>query len=113
MRRDLLVRAADQGPTYLTWRWLHTPQDVHFAVLEAGALDTALDRLAHALPHPLRDESDTDAMQRALVTGPFADPDREHDLATELTAAVLPDELATTLADTAEDQSCSIERCAS
>lgn len=108
MRKDLLVRAADQGPTYLTWRWLQTPEDVHFAVLDTGALDTALDRLAHALPHPLDDESDTDAVHRALVTGPFADPDRERDLATELTAAVLPDELATTLTDTAQGQGCSI-----
>jgi hypothetical protein len=98
--RVLLVRAADQGATYLTWRWLDDPRQPCYALLDTAALTAALDELRHALPHPLEGETDTQAAARALADGAFADPGREHALATRLAAAVLPAPLAAALAAT-------------
>lgn len=94
MPRELVIRAADHGVTYLTWRWLDDPQKVGHAVLDRAALSAVIDELNCALPHPLPDESDRDAVHRALRHGGFADPFRELALAVRLAAVVLPAALA-------------------
>lgn len=94
MSRELVVRAADQGATYLTWRWADERQAVSYAVLDGVALDAVVDDIGAAVPHPRRGESDRDAAARALVGGHLTDREREAALATRMGAAVLPAELA-------------------
>lgn len=94
MTRELLVRAADHGPTYLTWRWLDDREKVEYAVLDNTALFDALAHLEMALPHPLFDETGVEPIHRALVNEGFSDPEQEAALATRLAAGILPDQLA-------------------
>ena len=74
---DLLIRAADAGDTYLTWRWLDDPTRPDYHVLDADQLAGPLDRLASSLVALLPGESQAQAVERALSRGAFADPDRE------------------------------------
>ncbi len=86
----VLVRAADAGATYLTWRWLDAPGDPDYDVLTADRIAEVLGALDGAL---LRPDGTGVSAHAALTTGAFADREREHALARALTDAVLPHRL--------------------
>ncbi|OUS97280.1 CHAT domain-containing protein [Rhodococcus sp. NCIMB 12038] len=87
---DLLVRTADAGDTYVTWRWLDDAATPYAARLSATALTAGLDQLAHALITPMDGEDAETAVSRGLTDGAFANRASERALAEELAAAVLP-----------------------
>ena len=94
----VLVRAADAGPTYLSWIWMDMPAQPHAVRLDREILSTAVDVLDRALITPLRSgegaqaeiESKEMAATRALRSGAFATLDGERRLAALLARAVLP-----------------------
>lgn len=91
---QLVVRAADHGATYLTWRCPDEPRVADFAALDRDDLGAVLEELHAALPGKRHGEDGRAAAERALGTGAFADPVREAALSNALSAAVLPGELA-------------------
>ena len=90
---ELLIRAADAGPTYLSWTWMVEPFTPYAARLDKEILDEALTRLDEALPSARGSEEGDDTVARALQDGAFATIDGEVALARRLTEAVLPTEL--------------------
>ncbi|MFH5230864.1 hypothetical protein [Antrihabitans spumae] len=99
--QTLLVRAADAGDTYLSWRWLDEPAKPDYEVLLAAQLTNVLGGLDAALVGR-RSGSASDPAHTALVAGAFADPVREHSLACALTDCVLPARLRREIADRAK-----------
>lgn len=100
--RALLVKYAEAGAGYLSWRWVDDDGPEEFAgVAQIGAdvLDAVRSALADAVPDPLPGESIADGVDRALRRGPFARPDSTSDLVGQLGAALIPAELAATLRD--------------
>src|SRR5690349_20670737 len=93
MAAELLVRAADQGSTYLSWRWVDEPSKANYSVLDVAALGDVLSRLEHALPHVRAGESSRDAIIRSLTQGAFSDNRLESELADSLGRVVLPSKL--------------------
>ncbi|MFI6165482.1 CHAT domain-containing protein [Nocardia sp. NPDC051052] len=87
---EVLVRAADAGSTYLTWRWLDERDSPNFEVLAAASVARAVGLLDTALIARLPGETAAAAAARALTVGAFAEPGTEHALAVALTDAVLP-----------------------
>ncbi|WP_019931253.1 hypothetical protein [Nocardia sp. BMG111209] len=90
---DVLVRAADAGDTYLSWRWLDDVRRPLFEVLRADVAAPALAALDAALVSPRPGERGDRAARRALTEGAFADVARERELARSLAEAVLPERL--------------------
>ncbi|WP_052280947.1 CHAT domain-containing protein [Nocardia vulneris] len=111
---ELLVRAADAGDTYLSWTWLDAARTPTVCRLDARRREKLLDTLEDALPHPrplatgngsdARQESESEAVQRALTVGAFAAHATEHDLSTRLADALLPHDVRTRLAEYADDR---------
>lgn len=95
---DVVVRAADAGDTYLSWRWLDDVHTPHASRLSAATLKSVLERLDDALIAP-RSEEDPDGVRRALTEGDFSNLAAERDLADHLTAAALPAPLVQQLLD--------------
>ncbi|MEV0767717.1 CHAT domain-containing protein [Nocardia salmonicida] len=90
---DVLVRAADAGSTYLSWRWLDDVGKPEYEVLTVSRTTSALAQLDAALASPREGVRATDSTRSAITAGAFADVDRERDLARSLTEAVLPAKL--------------------
>ncbi|HNP56965.1 MAG TPA: CHAT domain-containing protein [Gordonia sp. (in: high G+C Gram-positive bacteria)] len=98
----LLVKYAQAGDGYLTWRWVDNDGPHDFAgVARIAAADLAVvaDALADAVPDPLSGESIADGVQRALLRGPLAHPESTARLTRQLGDILLPDELLATLCD--------------
>lgn len=95
----LLLRAADAGRTYVTWRWLDDPNNPRAQVLNPTQLDNALNALERALPAPVAGEDSDHAVRRALTHGAFASPSTEKQLGEQLADAVLPRALIAELVD--------------
>nr|WP_096291428.1 CHAT domain-containing protein [Mycobacterium ahvazicum] len=83
-RLTLVLRYADVGiATYGSLRIIGQPSRTVTWVVEEPLLLAALEELTEAIPEPHGTESRRDAIERALATGPFANPD------TELTVAYI------------------------
>jgi hypothetical protein len=83
-RLTLVLRYADVGiVTYASLRIVGQPSRTVTWLVEEPILLAATEELTDAIPEPHGDESRRDAIERALVTGPFAAPD------TELTVAYI------------------------
>jgi hypothetical protein len=83
-RLTLVLRYADVGiATYASLRVVGDPSRTVNWVVEEPILLAALAELSHAIPEPHDGESRRDAVERALATGGFANPD------TELTVAYI------------------------
>ncbi|MBF6264962.1 CHAT domain-containing protein [Nocardia farcinica] len=94
-RPTVLVKMADAGDLYVSWRWAHDPARRGAAAIPAAAVDAAVRALAGALPDP----ATPGALERSLTTGALADPAREAALAQYLSRALLPHGLAVDLHD--------------
>ncbi|MFW0789342.1 CHAT domain-containing protein [Gordonia sp. CPCC 205333] len=98
--RTLLVKFAEAGDGYLTWRWVSSQgpsKSVGVAHIDAAVLSAARTTLANATPDPLPGETTSEGVDRALLDGPFARPDTTAALARELGSALIPIELTDTL----------------
>lgn len=81
-RTTLILRYADVGiATYASLRIVGQPSRTVTWVIEEPLLLAALEELLNALPEPHGSESRRDAIERALITGPFAAPESELTLA--------------------------------
>ena len=84
-RQTLVLRFADVGvATYASLRVVGAPSQTVTWVVEEPTLVAALNRLAQALPDPTGTESQRDAVERAVATGPFASLSDESEIAAEL-----------------------------
>jgi hypothetical protein len=91
-RPTLVMRFADVGiATYASLRVVGQPARTVTWVVEEPLLLAALDELADALPEPKAGESATDALARALGSGPFAEQTTELTLAYRLGVLLLSD----------------------
>ena len=89
-RQTLVLRFADVGvATYASLRVVGQPSRTVTWVVEEPTLVAALERLATALPDPHGSESQRDAVERAIATGPFASPPAELDIARDLASQLL------------------------
>jgi hypothetical protein len=89
-RPTLVLRYADVGvATYASLRVVGQPSRTVTWVIEEPNLVAGLERLAGALPDPRGAETQRDAVQRAIVDGPFASPSTETELAHELGALLI------------------------
>jgi CHAT domain len=91
-RDTLVLRLADVGTaTYGSLRVVGQPERTVTWVVEEPLLLAALEELADALPEPKPGESVTDALARALGSGPFATQAAELTLAYRLGVLLLSD----------------------
>ncbi len=87
----LVLRFADLGvATYGSLRIVGRPDQTVTWVVEEPILLAAIEELQGALPDPDGTETLSDALNRALTTGPFASPDRELTLAYILGVLLIP-----------------------
>jgi len=91
----IIVRMADAGDLYMSWRRLDDPDRRGAAALPGQAVDEAVRDLAAALPDP----AVPGALERSLSTGALAVPDLESTLAQRLSRALVPHGLAVELHD--------------
>lgn len=88
----LVLRFADIGvATYVSLRVVGSPEHLVTWMVAEDVLLAVTAALAESLPDPLDGESISDALIRSLATGPFADVQRERELA-RLLGALLPEE---------------------
>ncbi|MGK8511266.1 CHAT domain-containing protein [Nocardia asiatica] len=92
-RPTVIVRMADAGDVYVSWRWVGDSAPRGAGVLPQDAAVRAVGLLADALPRPAA----SCGLVHALTTGAFADYDREYAVAQALSRALLPYGLATQL----------------
>ncbi|WP_405984964.1 hypothetical protein [Streptomyces sp. NBC_00872] len=85
-RPTALVRMADAGDLYISWRWTHDLTATGVGIVPRAELTTALTALAAALPG--------EALGHALTSGAFASYDTELALAELLARTFLPYGLA-------------------
>ncbi|MEV7679479.1 hypothetical protein AB0O64_13105 [Streptomyces sp. NPDC088341] len=85
-RPTALVRMADAGDLYISWRWTHDLTATGVGIVPRAELTTALTALAAALPG--------EALGHALTSGAFASYDTELALAELLSRTFLPYGLA-------------------
>ncbi|WP_194816475.1 CHAT domain-containing protein [Nocardia sp. XZ_19_385] len=90
----VLIRMADAGDLYMSWRWVGNVAPGGVSMLPGPAIDEVVDRLVGELPIP----GAPDGLERALTTGAFATPDAEYLLARDLSRALVPSGLASQLA---------------
>jgi len=89
-RQTLVLRFADVGvATYASLRVVGQPSRTVTWVVEEPSLVGALEKLARALPDPHGPETQRDAVQRAIATGPFASPSAEMEIARDLGSQLL------------------------
>lgn len=89
-RQTLVLRFADVGvATYASLRVVGQPSRTVTWVVEEPTLVAALEKLAQALPDPHGSETQRDAVERAIATGPFASPSAELGIARDLGAELL------------------------
>ncbi|GGL45043.1 CHAT domain-containing protein [Nocardia jinanensis] len=89
-RPTVLVRMADAGDVYVSWRWLGYDAAPGVTALPGADIDTVVRELAAALPDP----NIAGGLERTLTTAAFAAPDTEYLLARDLSRALLPYDLA-------------------
>lgn len=92
-RPTVLVRMADAGDIYVSWRWIDDSAPRGAGVLPEDAAMRAVGLLAAALPRP----AEPGGLEQALTTGAFADYEREYAVAQALSRALLPYGLAAQL----------------
>ncbi len=90
----MLVRMADAGDLYVSWRWQDEFAGAGVSVIPETQVDPIVARVQAALPG-----ASAVGVERSLTTGEFADYDAEHDLAQALARTLLPYGLATQLYD--------------
>lgn len=88
-----IVRMADAGDLYMSWRWEGDPDARGTAMLPGAQVDEAVAALAAALPDP----RGADGLRDCLTTGAFMNRDAEYHLAQQLSCALLPQALAVQL----------------
>ncbi|MGW0252282.1 CHAT domain-containing protein [Nocardia goodfellowii] len=93
-RPTVVVRMADAGDLYMSWRWNGHVAPGGVSMLPGSAIDEVVARLAEALPVP----GTAGGLERALTTGAFAGLESEYLLARDLSRALLPAGLAEQLA---------------
>lgn len=90
MAVTLVLRFADVGiATYASLRVVGEPARTVTWMVEESDLVAALDQLSSALPDPRLSETQRDAVERAVATGPFAAPATELALASALGTQLL------------------------
>ncbi|UGT45393.1 CHAT domain-containing protein [Nocardia yamanashiensis] len=89
-RPTALVRMADAGDLFITWRWVDDVAPPGIGVVPREQLEAAMRRFSAALPAP----GDPFGLEFALTEGELASFESEHVLAQELSAAFLPYNLA-------------------
>ncbi|OMC29458.1 CHAT domain-containing protein [Mycobacterium sp. GA-1841] len=100
MTATLVLRFADVGiVTYASLRVVGEPARSVTWVLEEPELHTLYDALDLALPDPRDAEAPADAIERAVATGPFAEPKRELKWAGDLGARLIAKDGWNLLAD--------------
>lgn len=90
-----LIRIADAGDLYLSWRWSTGSADRGVCMLPGAPVRAAVARLTAALAAP----TEPGSLEAAMTTGAFADYDTELALGQELSRALLPAPLAAQLYD--------------
>ncbi|APE37758.1 hypothetical protein BOX37_31760 [Nocardia mangyaensis] len=88
-----LIRMADAGDVYVSWRWVGETAARGVAVLPRDQVRVVLRRLADAVPDPAR----PDDLRRVLTEGALVDPVAEVALAQALSRTLLPYGLAVQL----------------
>lgn len=86
----VVVRMADAGDVYISWRWIGDAAAPGVAALPGADIDAVVRDLAAALPDPTA----PGGLERTLTTAAFAAPDTEYLLARDLSRALLPYDLA-------------------
>lgn len=86
----VLVRMADAGDVYMSWRWPDGTAARGAAMLPGGPVLEAVRRLSAALPQPAR----PGGLEHAMTNGAFAAYDTEYPIAQALSRALLPQGLA-------------------
>lgn len=92
-RPTVLVRMADAGDLYISWRWLGYDAAPGVTALPGADIDAVVRELAAALPDP----NIPGGLERTLTTAALAAPDSEYLLARDLSRALLPYDLAVQL----------------
>lgn len=90
MSHAVTLRAADATDTFLYWRWSDDPAQVSSAKIEASQLAGLQRAFLAALPVRINGETQEDALIRALLQGPFANPTLESQLMEALSTGILP-----------------------
>ncbi len=90
----VLVRMADAGDHYVSWRWQDDSASAGVAAIPEAQVGEAVARVRAALPDP-----SAERIEYALTAGAFAGYDAEHDLAQALSRTLLPYGLAAQLYD--------------
>ncbi len=89
-RQTLVLRFADVGvATYASLRVVGQSARTVTWVVEEPTLTAAVERLGAALPDPHGSETQRDAVERAVATGPFASPAAELEIVRELGSQLL------------------------
>ncbi|MEU8895385.1 CHAT domain-containing protein [Nocardia sp. NPDC048505] len=91
----VVVRMADAGDLYMSWRWDGDVGPGGVSMLPGAAIDEVVARLAAALPEP----GAAGGLERALTSGDFATLETEYLLARDLSRALFPAGLAEQLAN--------------
>ncbi|MBJ8346583.1 CHAT domain-containing protein [Antrihabitans sp. YC2-6] len=91
----VIVRMADAGHVFTSWRWLADTHSGGVSVAPEDQVAAALAALAAGLP----DLADPNGVRRALSTGALASFDAENELAQQLSRTFLPYGLAVQLHD--------------
>ncbi len=86
----VVVRMADAGDMYMSWRWVGDDAAPGVAALPGADIDAVVRKLADALPDP----TVPGGLERTLTTAAFATLDTEYLLARDLSRALLPYDLA-------------------
>ncbi|MFD6155266.1 CHAT domain-containing protein [Nocardia sp. NPDC060256] len=89
----VVVRMADAGDVYMSWRWIGDTAPRGAAMLPGEPVVEAVRRLSDALPHP----AESGGLERAMTTGAFAELGTEYLVAQALSRALLPHALAAQL----------------
>lgn len=89
----VLVRMADAGDLYMSWRWSADAHSPGAWALPEPEITSALQQLTAALPNP----AEPGGLERAMTTGAFTSYDTEYPVAQALSRALLPYGLAAQL----------------
>ena len=96
-RETFLLRYADAGHTYLSWRTTADLDTVHTHPVDAALVATARELLAEASPTPREGESVAEAVRRSLDHNAFGSVEGEQRLARVLALNLLPADLVARL----------------
>ncbi|MEU1205609.1 hypothetical protein [Nocardia sp. NPDC005825] len=93
MTPTVLVRMADAGDLYLTWRWIDDSAPAGVGVVPEDQVEAAMRRFTAALPAP----GTAGGLENALTTGELATAEAENGLVQYLSSVLLPYNLAVSL----------------